>query len=280
MPLIRTLSAPDPIPDERLLELCSAAQIRVWRTMRYLQRQTPNAAPALVEVAGILNLTRQAVSQHAARLYSAGLVECRPGLNRYLAILPASVGRAPAAPPDALSRCTPRQRAIWQTMRDLQADSELPRCPSRQEIVERIGGSVQSLTPHIISLVRAGLLQQRPGRSRYYALLPDTHNAPLAEEEPLPFDGPDGGNEDGDELDEVELGGPPLVEGFSERQRVLWSTMRQYQHQHGTAAPLVVLSRHLGFRHYQSLTPHLARLASAGYLRHERRAWIAIPKDQ
>lgn len=273
MPLIRTLSAPDPIPDARLLELCSAAQIRVWRAMRYLQRRSPTAAPALVEVAGILSLTRQAVSQHAARLYSAGLVECRPGLNRYLAILPATVGSAPTAPADALTRCTPRQRAIWQTMRDLQTGGELPRCPSRQEIVERIGGSVQSLTPHIISLVRVGLLQQRPGRSRYYALLPDSHNAPLAESEQPPFD-------DEDELDEVELGAPPLVEGFSERQRALWSTMRQYQHQHGTAAPLVVLSRHLGFRHYQSLTPHLARLASAGYLRHERRAWIAIPKDQ
>jgi DNA-binding MarR family transcriptional regulator len=275
MPLIRTLLAPDPIPDASLLELCSAAQVRVWRTMRYLQRRSPEARPSLVEVAGILNLPRQAVSQHTARLYSAGLVECRPGLNRYLAILPAADAIAPkaAAPADALRRCTPRQRLIWQTMRDLQAGAELPRCPSRQEIVERIGGSLQSLTPHIISLVRVGLLQQRPGRSRYFALLPDSHNAPLAELE-------DRLDDDGDELDEVELGNPPPVDSFSERQRSIWSAMRQYQVQHGTAVPLVLLSRHLGFRHYQSLHPHFAQLAAGGYLRRERRSWLAIPKDQ
>jgi hypothetical protein len=56
--------------------------------------------------------------------------------------------------------------------------------------------------------------------------------------------------------------------------------MRQYQVQHGTAVPLVLLSRHLGFRHYQSLHPHFAQLAAGGYLRRERRSWLAIPKDQ
>lgn len=276
MPLIRPSDRPDPIDDAALLTLCSASQVRVWRTMRYLQRRSPEAAPSLVEVAGILNLTRQAVSQHAGYLYRAGLLECRVGRNRYLAILPRTeVSPTATAPADALSRCTPRQRLIWQTMRDLQSGASLPRCATRQEIVERIGGSIQSLTPHIVSLVRLGLLQQRPGRSRYFALLPDSHNAPLADQDDLLEDDDELG-----ELDEVLLGEPPPVESYSERQRSIWSAMRQYQAEHSTAVPLVLLSRHLGFRHYQSLHPHFARLAAGGYLRRERRAWIAIPKDQ
>lgn len=279
---------PDPIPDERLLLLCTPRQVQVWRAMRYLQRRslqpspTPPTRKAIVEVIGG---TIQALTPHLAALYRAGLIEAPSfGRSRYLAVLPQELpvfdaGADDEAEPPVLVRCTSRQAAIWRAMRQLQRQVSPPMPVSRSLIQERVAVSRTVLGDDIRALHRLGLLSAHPGRCRYLAILPNRGDAPLAGDD-APLDEPFEGDDDLGELDEIVLDAPPLVEGFTERQRQVWSAMRQFQAQYGTAAPVSTLARFLGYRHSSAVLHHFPRLAASGYLRHEGRAWIAVRKDQ